>query len=131
MIARYWLPALLPVLFGAGSAFAAGTAPAMPGFWQLESVYGQGGGLVAATSEIGEALPPGTGVAQAQNALRNAGGECKTLKREPGALKCLIHQYSLADGAADDIRWTILMHTEAGVVEDLKVDRYVDRHGTN
>ncbi len=131
MIDRYWVPALLYVLLSAGPTFATGTEAAMPGFWQLESVYGQGGGLSAASGEIRKALPPGTDIAEAQRVLKDVGGECKTLKREPDALKCLIHQYSLADGAADDIRWTILIRTQAGAVDDLQVDRYVDRHGTN
>lgn len=131
MIARYWLPALLPILLAAGAASAEDRDPALPGFWQLEALYQQGGGLAAATDEIRKALPPGTGVAEVQRAVAGAGGDCRLAKRQPGPLKCLIHQYSLADGAADDIRWTILVDMQTGVVDDLRVGRYVDRHGTN
>jgi hypothetical protein len=102
-----------------------------PGFQDLESAYAQDATLSTARQSVAAAIPPGTPVANARDALSGAGAECKPKRHQANVERCLIHQYSLADGAADDIRWTILLNEDAGRVDAVSLDRYVDRHGGN
>lgn len=80
---------------------------------------------------LAEALPAGTSMQHARAALIQAGASCRTAHGTPGVEHCLIHQYSLADGAADDVRWTILLQDQDGRLGNVSLDRYVDRHGGN
>lgn len=100
--------------------------------WQvLEADYARDHGIAGAQAEMLRAIPVGTPVTQAHARLIDAGAECRPARHSPGAERCLIHQYSLADGAADDVRWTVHLGTASGNVSSIALDRDVDRHGSN
>ncbi len=125
---------MVAVLFGmmeCTAAEASGVAAPVPDFQTLESEYAQDASLNLSRKALLSAIPSGTSFDAAQRALSEAGAQCKPSRRGLGEKRCLVHQYSLADGAADDIRWTILLKGNAGLVSDLSVSRYVDRHGSN
>jgi hypothetical protein len=122
------IAAALGLLLVASPALAA--AP-VPGFQDLESAYAGDATLGTARQSLAAAIPAGTPVADARGALADAGATCKPQHRGGTVERCLIHQYSLADGAADDIRWTILLNEAAGRVDTVSLNRSVDRHGTN
>lgn len=105
---------------------AASAATPLPGWQQLEALHQKDGGTEAARRDIATDIPRGTPLEAARRALVAAGARCR---HKPGIEHCLIHRYSLADGAADDVRWTVTLRTSRGVVEAIKVDRSVDRHG--
>lgn len=106
-------------------------AATAPSFQELESAYAEDATLAIAKQSVAAAIPPGTPVANARDALSGAGAECRPKRHQANVERCLIHQYSLADGAADDIRWTILLNEDGGRVDAVSLDRYVDRHGGN
>jgi hypothetical protein len=112
------------------AATSAMALPPLPDWQQLESYHQQDSGTGVARRSIVAALPPGTSAAAARTALIADGATCKQPRHGLGIEKCLIHQYSLLDGAADDVRWTITISAPQGQIESLQVDRYVDRHGT-
>jgi len=119
---------------GAGLAFAA-TGPAMalpplPDWQQLESYHQQDNGTGMAQRSVLAALPPGTSAEAARAALIADGATCRRPRNKPGVETCLIHQYSLLDGAADDVRWTLTIREDRGQVASILLDRSVDRHGS-
>ncbi|MGN6122139.1 MAG: hypothetical protein ACTHOJ_04205 [Sphingomonas oligoaromativorans] len=103
----------------------------VPGFRELEGGYAKSGGTGEAERRLAEAIPAGTGVGDAQAMLIGAGATCRNEHRTPDVRHCLFHQYSLADGAADDIRWAVRLDAPGGHVRTVSVDRSVDRHGPN
>ncbi|WP_454886716.1 hypothetical protein [Sphingomonas oryzagri] len=124
----------LPV-FGAAFAVAAfaGSAlalPPLPDWQQLERYHQQDKGTAIAQRRITAAIPAGTPVEAARAMLLADGASCRPERHRPGTETCLIHQYSLLDGAADDVRWTLTLMEDQGRVSDIVVDRSVDRHGS-
>jgi hypothetical protein len=115
---------------GAIIASAALALPPLPDWQQLESDHKQDHGVGIAQQSMITALPAGTPIETARAALIADGASCKHSRNHQAVEKCLIHQYNLGDGAADDIRWTITISAPNGRVEMLKLNRYVDRHGT-
>jgi hypothetical protein len=111
----------------AGPAMA---LPPLPNWQQLESYHQQDHGTRMARHGMLAALPAGTPIETARAALIADGATCKQPRKRAGVEKCLIHQYDLGDGAADDVRWTITISAPQGRIEGLQLDRYVDRHGT-
>lgn len=101
-----------------------------PDWQQLELAHKQDGGTEAARLQMLTALPIGSSLDTALRSLATAGATCKFRRHEPDVKRCLIHQYSLLDGSADDIRWTITISAHNGYIKSLRLDRYVDRHGT-
>jgi hypothetical protein len=122
---------MIVAAFGLLLAAPALAAVPVPGFQDLESAYAGDATLGAARQSLAAAIPAGTPVADARGALTGAGATCKPQRHATNVERCLIHQYSLADGAADDVRWTILLNEAAGRVDTVSLDRSVDRHGTN
>jgi hypothetical protein len=120
-----WLGVCCTVL-AAGSVMAKASPP---DWQQLEQAY-QDGGTGGARHQILAAIPLGTPMDVALRSLATVGATCKSHRGDPVVKRCLIHQYSLRDGAADDIRWTITISAPQGRIESLQLDRYVDRHGT-
>lgn len=118
-------------MMGVTAAEARGVAGPVPDFRTLEMEYAQDASLTLSRKALSAAIPAGTPRDAAEKALSDAGAQCKPSRRSPDESRCLLHRYSLADGAADDIRWTILLKVNAGLVNDLSVSRYVDRHGSN
>jgi hypothetical protein len=119
-------------------AFCVASAPAVaqskldvPNWQELEDYYAGDGSVHGAQERVTRAIPPGTPTRQAVAALEKAGATCKFKARSQTPERCLIHQYSLADGAADDIRWTVFLGTKAGDVSAISLERYVDRHGSD
>ena len=104
-------------------------AAPVPGFSELEAQYSHDASLSSARGELAAAIPAGTPVRSAEQSLTNAGAECREKRKTPNVVRCLIHQYSFADRAADDIRWTISLDVFDDSVTGFKLDRYVDRHG--
>jgi hypothetical protein len=119
----------LGAVFAAASS-AAMALPPLPDWQQLESYFQQDKSTELARRSILTALPPGTSAAAAREALIADGATCKQRHNKPGVETCLIHQYSLLDGAADDVRWTLTLKEEQGRITAILVDRYVDRHGS-
>ncbi|MBA2936526.1 hypothetical protein HZF05_20790 [Sphingomonas sp. CGMCC 1.13654] len=121
-------------IIGAGlAAAAAGPAtalPPLPDWQQLESYHHQDNGTGLAQRSILAALPPGTPILTARATLIADGATCRQPRNRQGIEKCLIHQYSLLDGAADDVRWTLTLKEERGQISSILVNRYVDRHGS-
>jgi len=101
-----------------------------PDWQQLELAHKRDGGTEAARLQMLAALPIGSPLDPALRSLATVGATCKSRRHEPDVKHCLIHQYSLLDGAADDIRWTITISASRGRIESLRLGRYVDRHGT-
>jgi len=127
MTGRNWtLGAVLATL---AASSAAALAP-LPDWQQLEAYHQQDNGTAMARQGILAALPPGTPVATARAVLIADGATCKASRKRPGVEACLIHQYSLLDGAADDVRWTLTLMEQQGQVTTVLVDRSVDRHGS-
>lgn len=112
---------------GLGVAMA---QPPLPDWRQLEAYHEQDQGTEAARKSILAALPSGTRIEAVRAALIADGASCRQHPHEPGIAHCLIHQYSLVDGAADDIRWTLTLIAQGGRLKTILVDRYVDRHGS-
>lgn len=112
------------------SAAAATAQTPLPDWQQLELAHQQDGGTQAARAQLLAALPIGGSLDNAVRSLSTVGATCKPRRHEPDAERCLIHQYSLLDGAADDVRWTISISASQGRIMDMQLDRYVDRHGT-
>lgn len=104
---------------------------AAPDWWQLEEDYAKTHDITLAQRAIAQAIPLGISSKVAVATLVRDGATCKTERRDASKTRCLIHQYSLADGAADDIRWTIILSDHAGDLNFLSLDRYVDRHGSS
>ncbi|PXA84850.1 hypothetical protein DMC47_39550 [Nostoc sp. 3335mG] len=124
---------IAPWLGACGALLMAGTATAQaspPDWQQLEQAHQQDGGTEGARHEMLAAMPLGTPIDAALRSLTTVGATCKPLRSDPTMRRCLIHQYSLLDGAADDVRWTITLAAPQGRIESLRLDRYVDRHGT-
>lgn len=119
---------------GAGLAAAAASAalalPPLPDWQQLESYHQQDNGTGMAQRSILAALPPRTSAEAAHAALIADGATCKQRRNRPGVETCLIHQYSLLDGAADDVRWTLTLKEDRGQISSILVGRNVDRHGS-
>ena len=103
----------------------------VPGWQDLETAYAHDGNVDGAQRQFNAAIPAGSPTPRAVAALGTVGAACKPVRSGQAAERCLIHQYSLADGAADDVRWTVLLHTTAGNVSSISLQRYVDRHGSN
>lgn len=124
----------LPWIIGVGLLAAATPAalalPPLPDWQQLESDHQQDNGTGMARRDILSALPPGTSAATARSALIADGATCRQRRDRPGVETCLIHQYSLLDGAADDVRWTLTVMEDQGRISSILVDRSVDRHGS-
>lgn len=121
---------IIGAAFACLSASIAVALPPLPDWQQLESYHQQDHGTGMAQHSILAALPAGTSIETARAALIADGATCKQPRKRPGVEKCLIHQYDLGDGAADDVRWTITISAPQGRIESLQLDRYVDRHGT-
>jgi hypothetical protein len=100
-------------------------------FNELEGSYSRSGGTTEAQEHLVAAIPSGMEVGKAQAILIEAGATCRSPSHLPSVRQCLIHQYSLADGAADDIRWTVSLEAPGDHVQAVSVKRYVDRHGSN
>lgn len=103
----------------------------VPDFSELEGSYARSGGTAEVQKQLVEAIPSGMDVGDAQAMLIGAGATCRRNRHFPGVRQCLIHQYSLADGAADDIRWMVNLDAPDAHVRAVSVRRYVDRHGSN
>ncbi len=114
---------------GLSIAGAASAASPVPTWQQLENSYAQDHGTGAALRDILAAIPPGTPLADAEQRFAQAGGSCRADRRKPDEVRCLIHQYDLGDGAADDVRWVTSIRHDGGVVTDAAIVRSVDRHG--
>jgi hypothetical protein len=115
------------------AAIAAGPAlarPPLPDWQQLESYHQQDNGTTAAQKSILAALPPGTPIETARAALIADGATCRQPRHRADVETCLIHQYSLQDDAADDVRWTLTLMEKQGQVADIHADRTIDRHGS-
>jgi hypothetical protein len=110
---------------------AAAPIHGVPNWPDLESDYARDHNVAGAQQQMAGAIPVGIPVSSAIVALNGAGAECRPDRHAQDAQRCLIHQYSLADGAADDVRWTIHLGTAAGQVSSIALDRDVDRHGSN
>jgi hypothetical protein len=122
---------LLTCVLFFGEVANSATPPApLPNWSQLESDYQQENGQKNVERSIFKALPPGTDADLARKELLADGATCRRHRSTPWVETCLIHQYSLLDGAADDIRWTITMRERLGRIISVSADRYVDRHGT-
>ena len=100
-----------------------------PSFGELESSFAASGTLTHATAALAPSLTPATALSTAQKRLTAAGAHCWPGHHTPGLVKCLYHQFDLSDGAADDIRWLITLHSDGLVLHDFSVTREVDRHG--
>ncbi len=103
---------------------------ALPTWSELEASYDKDGGIESARKSIVAALPRGTDIHRARDALIADQATCKTNRRKPDVEHCLIHQYSLLDGAADDVRWSIDLLAPQGRLASITVKREVDRHGS-
>jgi hypothetical protein len=101
----------------------------VPSFRALEDLYRQDPSLSANRAALARALPIGTPLDAATAKLTGAGAECRPWRKRRDATRCLIHRYSFADRAADDVRWTIALTAPGGRLSGMTVDRYVDRHG--
>ncbi|MDH7639106.1 hypothetical protein [Sphingomonas oryzagri] len=104
--------------------------PPLPDWQQLEAYHQQDKGIELAQRSVVTALPVGTPVETARAALAADGARCRPARHRPNAETCLIHQYSLLDGAADDVRWTLTLIEDQGRVSGILVDRSIDRHGS-
>lgn len=111
-------------------AGAAAAQPPVPDWRHLEMAHEQDGGVQTARARMLAALPIGSSMDTALRSLSTVGATCKPRRGAPDVQRCLIHQYSLLDGAADDVRWTVVISAAKGRVDSLRLDRYVDRHGT-
>ncbi len=100
-----------------------------PSFADLESSFAVSGALTQATAALSLSLAPATPLATAQTRLTQAGARCWPDHHKPDLVKCLYHQYDLSDGAADDIRWMVALHSYGELLHDFTVTREVDRHG--
>jgi hypothetical protein len=129
MTGRHWTLGAVLALTAIAASPAAAFAP-LPDWQQLERFHQQDNGTGMARQSILAALPPGTPIATARAALVADGATCRRSRGRPGTEACLIHQYSLLDGAADDVRWTLTLMEEGGQVTTVLVDRSVDRHGS-
>jgi hypothetical protein len=121
---------LISLCLGGALSTSVIAQPPLPDWYQLEAFHDQDGGIESARNSIVAALPIGTEIDVARSALIADGATCRPKRHQPGVERCLIHQYSLADGAADDVRWTITLSAPTGRVEVLTVNREVDRHGS-
>lgn len=101
-----------------------------PPFADLESSFAASGALTHAIAALAPSLAPTTPLSTAQKRLTDAGARCWPNHHTPGLLKCLYHQYDLSDGAADDIRWMVTLHSNGELLHDFSVTREVDRHGS-
>ncbi|WBO23281.1 hypothetical protein [Sphingomonas abietis] len=101
----------------------------VPPWQELEADYARDHGVGGAQAEMLRAIPIGTPLSQAHAMLAEAGADCRPDRPARGMERCLVHRYSLADGAADDVRWTIRLGMASGAVSSISLDRYVDRHG--
>lgn len=108
----------------------ASEAASVPSFAALEQSYRIDSSTAPAASLLGAALPAGTPLNLAFAALTNAGADCRQEARSSFAARCLIHQYSLEDGAADDVRWTVRLLAQNSRISRIVISRYVDRHGS-
>lgn len=118
------------VAFAAMAGVPTLALPPLPDWQQLESYHQQDNGTATAQKSILAALPAGTPVETARAALIADGATCKQPRHRAGIETCLIHQYSLQDDAADDVRWTLTLMEKQGQVADILVDRAIDRHGS-
>jgi hypothetical protein len=109
---------------------AAMAQPPLPDWRQLEAFHERDQGTEDARKNILAALPPGTRIETVRAALIADGASCRQHPHEPGIERCLIHQYSFLDGAADDIRWTLTLVVQGGRLKTILAGRYVDRHGS-
>jgi hypothetical protein len=112
-----------------GAPVAVTAQIALPTWSELEASYDKDGGTEAARQSIVTALPRGMDIDAARNALIADQATCKSNRRKPDVERCLIHQYSLLDGAADDVRWSIDLFASQGRLASITVKREVDRHG--
>ncbi len=100
-----------------------------PSFTDLESSYTASGALTGAIAALSPSLAPAAPLSTAQTRLTNAGARCWPDHHKPALVKCLYHQYDLSDGAADDVRWLVALHSNGELLHDFSVTREVDRHG--
>lgn len=121
----------IALLCATASPVLAQASSTVPSWQDLEEDYARDGTIVGAQSQLTMAIPSGTSEQRAVSELGQVGATCKPKHHAQNVERCLIHQYSLADGAADDIRWTVSLNTVAGRVDTISLDRYVDRHGPN
>jgi hypothetical protein len=123
----FWIGGVAFAAMAGGPTLA---LPPLPDWQQLESYHQQDNGTATAQKSILAALPAGTPVETARAALIADGATCKQPRHRAGVETCLIHQYSLQDDAADDVRWTLTLMEKQGQVADILVDRAIDRHGS-
>jgi hypothetical protein len=130
MMMRNYFAIIMGITTVSCASMAVARVP-VPDFSELEGSYAQSGATAVAQEHLVQAIPSGMDVDDAQAILIGAGATCRSPRRSPSVRQCLFHQYSLADGAADDIRWTISLDAPGDHVRTISVNRDVDRHGSN
>jgi hypothetical protein len=102
----------------------------VPGFGDLERWHGRDRTDALARQRVAANIPVGASLASVEQGFAAVGGECKSYRKEAGAQRCLVHQMSMANRSFDDIRWTIMLHSDGSRVTGVTTSRYVDRHWT-
>jgi alkylation response protein AidB-like acyl-CoA dehydrogenase len=94
----------------------------------LEQSFSSSGSTASADAAIAAAFPAGTSAHVVEAALQSAGATCRTDRHDGDKMSCLFHQYSLADEFTDDVRWSLVVHTDGQNVVSTVAKRAVDRH---
>jgi hypothetical protein len=67
-------------------------------------------------------LPTGTPIDQAEAVLRRADARCHT-PRAAGDVTCTFSSQEAVDDFMHDVMWTVVLHTQAGKLTGLSIDR--------
>lgn len=108
---------------------AALTSPDMPSFRDIEYRYGGDDALTAGREAIRQAIPHGMPLAVARDMLVRAGARCKAVHHDPQTIRCIYNELTIVDEAVDDIRWKTMLTIVDDRIQNVSVDREVDRHG--